>query len=294
MDFKVCSGINECKSIWNSFSTNERLFDVWDYRACFFDESGHELHFIAGCGQNGAVEGFLPLVFDKKTSSYSYFGGWFTAERNLLYLKDKKKIKLFLEQCPKNTLIEGIDPKEGSYYDFTDDEYTHYLSLHDYNHSFDAYFSSLDKKRQKNLRHELKNIPEYKIRSNKLGDFERMIEMNIKGFGEDSKFNDKSITNGIFRLVKLAKKRGILDMISVEINKKVEAVDIGAFFNGRYYSLIGSSNYQKIPNIGKLMTMLDIRSAIAKKADFIEFGATADHWKNMWNFQKDMLLKFVK
>ncbi len=293
MDFKICKNIAECEALWQSFSPNERLFDVWAYRVCFFDKREHEPHFIVGYNNDG-VEGFVPLVFIKRKNQYNYFGGWFTAERNSFYIKDKTKLPDFLEQCPENTYIEGLDPKQGNYYKFLDDEYTHYLDLSRYDYSFETYFSSLGKKRQKNLRYEINNIPEYEIYSNRIKDFKRLIELNIKRFEDDSKFNDKTITNGIYNLIKLLGEKGILDMISVGINNKVEAVDIGAVFNGRYYALIGSSNYQRIPNLGKLMTILDIKSAIAKKARFIEFGATSDHWKNMWEFDKDMLLKFMK
>lgn len=275
------------------FSPNERLFDVWDYRACFFDGNGQELNFIAGFSK-GNPEGIIPLVLSKKTNQYNYFGGWFTAERNSLYIKDKSKITQFLEQCPENTCMEGLDPAEGRSYNFPEDEFTHYLDLSKFNYSFDEYFSSLDKKKQKNLRYDLKSIPEHKVHYNKTGDFKRLAELNIRRFEEDSKFNDPAVMNGVSRLIKLAGKKGILDMISVEIAGKVQAVDVCATFKGRYYALIGSSNYQKVPNIGKLMTVLDIKSAMAKKARFIEFGATADHWKKMWNFDKEMLLKFVK
>lgn len=275
------------------FSPNQRLFDVWDYRACFFDGNGQDLHFIAGFSK-GNPEGIIPLVLSKKTNQYNYFGGWFTAERNPLYIRDKSKITQFLEQCPENTYMEGLDPAEGKSYNFPEDEFTHYLDLSKFNYSFDEYFSSLDKKRQKNLRYDLKSIPEHKVYHNKTGDFKRLAELNIKRFEEDSKFNDSAVMSGVSKLIKLADKKGILDMISVEIAGKVEAVDVCAMFKGRYYALIGSSNYQKVPNIGKLMTVLDIKSAMAKKAGFIEFGATADHWKKMWNFDKEMLLKFVK
>lgn len=293
MEFKICHNINECHLLWEKFSPKKRLFDIWDYRACFFDKSEHEPYFIVGYNANG-VEGFIPLVLVKGKDRYNYFGGWFTAERNSFYIKDKTKLVKFLEQCPNSTILEGLDPVEGGYYDFPNDEYTHYLDLSRYNYNLGEYISSLDKKRQKNLRYELKNIPEYKVYSNRVKDFKRLVELNVKKYEEDSKLCDKTIAAGIYKFIKLALKKGILDMISVEIGNKVEAVDVCTFFNGRYYALFGSSNYQKIPNLGKLMTVLDIKSAIAKKAKFIEFGATADHWKRRWEFDKDMLLKFVK
>ena len=83
-------------------------------------------------------------------------------------------------------------------------------------------------------------------------------------------------------------------MISVEIGGKIEAVDVGVLFNGCYYALIGSANNQEIPNLGKLMTILDIKDAIEKKAKVVDFGATAGNWKDRWNFEREMLLKFTK
>lgn len=293
MNFKICRNINECKTLWNLLSPSNRLFDRWEYRVCFFNENEHEPCFIVGY-DNGKLEGFIPLVFVKSKNQYNYLGGWFTAERNSFYIEDKTKLVKFLEQCPNNTLLEGLDPVEGGYYNFLNDEYIHYMDLSKYNYNFDWYFSSLNKKRQKNLKWELKNLPQYKIYFNRLGDFKRLVELSIKKYEDDSKLHDETIAEGMFKFIKLAHKKGILDMISVEIDNKVEAVDIGVIFKDRYYALFGSSNHQKIPNIGKLMTILDIKSAIAKKARFIEFGATADHWKNMWDFDKEMLLKFVK
>ena len=293
MDFKICSDIGECKALWNLFSSNERLFDIWEFRACFFNKLEHEPYFIAGYSGKD-IEGVIPLVLHKKKGAYNYFGGWFTAERNRLYVKDRTKLKQFLEQCPNNTLIEGLDPDEGNDYHFQDDEFTHYLNLSEYNFDFDTYIKSLDKKRQKNLKRELKSIPEYNMHINRIKDCKKLVEFSIKGFEDESQFNDKSVSDGISRLAKLANERGCLDMVSLEINGKVEAVDIGIILNGTYSSLIGSSNYQKIPNLGKLMTAIDIKQAISKKAKLIEFGATADHWKSMWRFRKDMLLKFEK
>jgi len=292
MDFEIRKDIDECKALWDSFSPNERLFDIWDYRSCFFDEKEHEPYFIVGYDKSG-IEGFIPLVFNKKSNKYDYFGGWF-AEKNGLYIKDKAKLKLFLEQCPDNTSIEGLNPTERGNFGFLEDQYSYYLDLSRYDYSLEKYFSSLNKKRQKNLRSEFKKIPEYKVHLNRIKDYKRFVELNIMRHNGQSQFNDKTVRKGFLKMVKLANEKGTLDMMSVEINNKVEAVDICVLFKNRYYALIGSSNCQKISNLGKLMVMLNIKNAIEKGAKYVEFGATADHWKHMWEFDKDMLLKFVK
>lgn len=292
MEFKICQDIEKCHQLWNLFSPNKNLFDVWDYRICFYDSSDNEPYFIVGYEGKEAV-GIVPLYFVKSKNQYNYFGGWFP-ERNSFFLKDKSKLGQFLEQCPENTFIEGIEPAEGKYCNFLDDEYTYFLDLSKYNSSFEKYFSSFDKKKQKNLRRGIKNIPEYKIYHNSVRDFDRLMELNIKQYEEDSQFNNPLIKNGVYKMTNLANKNNILEMMSLEINGKIEAVDIGIFFGEWYSTIIGGANNQKIPNLGKLMTVLDIKNAIAKKARFVDFFATSGYWKNIWNFDKEMLLKFIK
>ena len=292
MKFKVCQDIDECHTFWNKFSPNKGLFDIWNYRLCFYDTSDNEPYFIVGY-ENGEEIGVIPLCFVKSKSQYTYFGGWFP-ERNLFFLKDKAKLAQLLAQCPKNTFIEGIDPSERRYYPFSDDEYTYYLDLSKYDNDFEKYFSSFDKKKQKNFKRELQNIPKYQIYRNRLQDFDRLVELNIKQYEEDSKFNNETIKKGIYKMIKLANKSNILEMTSLEIGGKTEAVDVGIVYGKWYYALIGGANNQKIPNLGKLMNILDIKSAIVRKANFVDFFATSGYWKSTWHFDKEMLLKFVR
>ena len=292
MEFKICKDIDECSKLWNLFSPNKKLFDVWDFRLCFYDSRDNKPYFIVGYEGKSPV-GIVPLQFTKSKSQYNYFGGWFP-ERNSFFLKDKAKLAEFLEQCPENTFIEGIDPAEGEYYNFLEDEYTYHLDLSRYSGSFEKYFNSFNKKKQKNFNRELKNMPKYKIFHNRINDFNRLVELNIKQYEEDSKFHDETIKNGIRKMTDLADKKGILDMTSLEISGRTEAVDIGIAYGQWYHAIIGGSNNQKIPGLGKLMTMLDIKNAIAKKARFVDFAATSGHWKEMWNLDREMLLKFVK
>ncbi len=293
MKFKIHRAIEDCRSLWDTLSQNNRLFDVWDYRMCFCDNPDNEPYFIAG-QDNGETVGMLPLHFIKSSGQYTYFGGWFTAERNSFFLKDKTKLAELLEQCPRNTVIEGLDPDERRYYNFAEDEYTFYLDLARYGYDFENYFGSLGSKRQKNIKRDLKNIPDYEVYRNRLEDFDRLVELNIKQYEEDSKFNDPSIRNGIHKMINLAHKNSALEMMSLEINGRVEAVDFGIVHGNCYYAVIGGSNNQKIPGLGKLMTVLDIKNAIARKSRFVDFFATSGHWKSAWNFEKEMLLKFVK
>jgi len=292
MEFKVFSSIADCKRIWQSFSSNQYLFDNWNYRTSFFDKKESEPHFIVG-KENGRLKALVPLLRNKETNDYSYYGGWFP-ERNSIFMNDKTKIKELLEKCPDQTHIEGISPNEGKYFKFSEDEYTYYIDLDKYSCNFDNYFNSFGKKKKKNFTRELRAIPKHRTYRNRLTDFKRLVDLSLRQFGIDSIYAKESIRNGIFKTIKLAQKKGMLEMISVEIRGKTEAIDVGIRHGSCYSVVTGSSNNEKIPNIGKLLTVLSIKNAIAKKARYVDFLASSGYWKNFWGFEKEMLLKFDK
>lgn len=292
MELKVYKNINECRKLWNTLIPNKSLFDLWDFRQCFYNKQDNEPYFLAA-RSGGRITGLIPLYFIKSKSEYSYFGGWFP-ERNSFFLKDKNKIAELLDNCPANTNIEGIAPDEGRYFSFSEDEYTYYLDLFKYNHNFDNYFNSLGKKRRKNIIRDLKSIPKYKVYYNRIRDFKRLVKLNIMQYDRDSIFNNETIKKGLYNVVKLANKGGKLEMISVEINDKIEAVDVGVVFGEWYNLIVGCSNNQKIPNLGKLITILSIKNAISKKARYVDFLASSAYWKSQWNFDKEMLFKFTR
>lgn len=292
MELKIYQNINECRKLWDELSPNKNLFDIWDFRQCFYDREDNKPYFIVG-REGAEIIGFVPLYFVKSRNQYTYFGGWFP-ERNSFFLKERSMLPHLLEGCPDNTLIEGISAEEGKYYSFLEDEYTYYIDLSKYENSFEKYFSSFDRKKQKNFKRELKNMPKYKVYKNRLRDFNRLVELNIRQFAEESIYMDESVKNSLRKMVALANKMGILQMISVEVNGKTEGIDVGIAFNDWYHVVVGSSNNQKIPNLGKVMTILSIKNAIANKSKFVDFLASSGYWKSQWNFDKEMMFKFIK
>ena len=292
MEIKIYKNINECHKLWEKFSPTKSLFDVWDFRQCFYNKEDNKPYFITG-RERGKIVGVVPLCFIESKNQYAYFGGWFP-ERNSFFVRDKTKLGQLLEQCPYNTCIEGIDPAESNFYNLLEDEHTYFIDLLKYDNDFDKYFGSFSKKRQKNFKRELKNIPPYKVHHNRLKDFKRLVQLNIMHYDKDSVFHNDTIKNGLHRMMKLANRNKLLEMISVEINGKTEAVDIGVLFGKWYHVITGSSNNNKIPNLGKLITVLSIKNAISKKARYVDFFASSGYWKDMWSFEKEMLLKFTR
>ena len=184
MELKVYRGINDCARLWNHFTPNQHMFDSWDYRACFYDRQGGKAAFHRLARQEKDCRRHTACIF-KKDNDYSYFGGWFP-ERNAFFFNDKSKLGNLLNECPDKTLIEGIDPKEAKYYNFSEDQYTYYIDLAKYGYNFEKYFNSFEKKKQKNFRSDLKKIRNIKVYYNRTRDFKRLVQLNIKQFEDDS------------------------------------------------------------------------------------------------------------
>ena len=96
-------------------------------------------------------------------------------------MKDKKNLKIFLVNCPKDTQIYYIDTEEAKYHDFKSGDKRYFLNLEKYEYSFDNYLRSFNKKHRKNLNYDLRKLGKegYVMERNKIEDFEKLVELNI-------------------------------------------------------------------------------------------------------------------
>lgn len=292
LKFKTVTEKKECGELWEEFSPKQILWDLWDFRSCFHADN-FSFNFIVGFdGKNKA--GLLPLVFDSNEKYYTYFGEEFP-EQNRFLLKDKKNIGLFLEQCPENTSIIYISSDEAKYYEFKPDGKRYFLGLAKYGNSFENYLESFTKKHRKNLNYDLKKLKEkgYALEHNNVKDFERLVELNNLKFGVESNYNSESFVSSMSELIDSALGMGALDMISIKIGNKVEAVGLGVFYNNVYY-VLGSGRNVEIKNLGKLMVAEQIKSAIANKCSEVDFLSTEANWKELWNLDSEQMYKFEK
>lgn len=287
--FDIIKEKNKCKKLWDTFSSKEVLWDLWDFRYCFHE--GFDFHFIVGSENNEEI-GFIPLVFDKKNEVYTYFGDTFP-EQNKFFLKDKNDISTFLKQCPEDTQIYYIDKSEKEFYNFDIGERRYFLNFIKYDKTIENYLKTFTKKHRKNLRYDLKRLKEknYKIKINEIKDFEKLIEFNKKKFGKESDYNDKKFVASMKKVIETAQKMQILNMISVQFNKKVEAVGLGIIYNKVYY-VVGSGRNVEIKNLGKLLIFEQIKSALEKNCNEIDFLSTESGWKELWNLDSEQMYEF--
>lgn len=292
LKFKTVTDEKGCRELWEEFSPKQVLWDLWNFRYCFH-AGNFSFNFILGLdGRN--KQGILPLVFDSNENVYTYFGEDFP-EQNKLLVKDKKNISLFLGQCPIGTSISYISSEETKFFMFEPDGKRYFLDLAKYANSFENYLKSFAKKHRKNLNYDLRKLKEkgYGLERNNLKDFDRLVELNRLKFGAESNYSSESFVAGTLKLMDSALGMGALDMISIRISGKVEAVGLGVFYNQVYY-VLGSGRNVEIRNLGKLMVAEQIKSAIANKCSHVDFLSTEANWKELWNLDSEQLYEFRK
>ena len=86
MEFKSFTKLEECRKLWEKFSPNEILWDLWDFNYCFFDPEVNEFFFVVGY-EDGKEIGMLPLQYEKDNDFHSFFGGNYPERRRFFIMK---------------------------------------------------------------------------------------------------------------------------------------------------------------------------------------------------------------
>lgn len=290
LNFKTIKEENECKRVWEKFSPNEVLWDIWDYRMCFHT-SNFNFNFILGL-QGDTEVGLLPLVYDTVSQVYTYFGDTFP-EQNRFLVNDKKLIPDFIKACPKGTTLYYIDNLEGQYFNFIPGEKRYFLDISKFDNNFEKYIDSFTKKHRKNIKYDLKKISEKgcKIHKNSIPDFDILVDFNKAKFGEESNYADPEEIKVVKRIIDTALKKNMLDLLSIELEGKIEAVGLGVYYNKCYY-VISVGRDVNVKNLGKFLIAEEIKSAIDLGCSEIDFLSTESKWKELWNLDSEMMYEY--
>ncbi|MBW2992066.1 GNAT family N-acetyltransferase [Candidatus Woesearchaeota archaeon] len=295
MEFRTTKDIEECRKLWEKFSPKTSAWDLWDIAFSFHKGYNAAPYFILGMKDNKEI-GILHLQHEKSKEEewYAFFGGDYP-ERITFYIKDKSLVNEFLEQAPEDTSLTYIDPSEKEFIkDIKEDEVAYSLNLEKYE-NIDDYFATFNKKHRKNIRYDLRQLEklDYKLIWNIKEHLGRLAELNKLKFKEESNFNEPEFHESMRLLLEAAEKLNILHLLSIKIDKNIEAAQIALFYNNTYYVLTGGSN-PEIRNLGKLLITEHIKNAINLKAETIDFMSTESGWKKLWNLDETMLYRFEK
>lgn len=322
LNLQVFSKQNEIKDIWNAFSPNESVFDLWDVRNAFSQAYNFDPYFLTLIKQKGAdnkILGALPLWKNSDklepaddadacdAGKYVWFGSnW--PEDNVFFATDVDFIPLLLIAAPKKLELACIRSKP-EYQLLTDfpsfekeEEEKYFLDLTKIS-CLDDYLRILRKKKRYNLKRDRKRILALnpRIILNQPQHLEELFSLNIKRFrevfpdepNEQSAFEDERRKN-VFR--NLQKFAGIYQTrtIATVIKGKIEAVEFGLVHHKTYYALNAGADISSYSGLGVFSNLLILEDALKLGCTKIDFLEGDNNWKESWQLDKTIQYSFKK
>jgi hypothetical protein len=291
--FRFVSSLDESKILWDQFSDKETLFDLWNFRFCFYKYDNFPIKFIVGMVGGEAI-GLLPLQLNTKENYWEFFGGsWM--EGNKVYIKPafNKYIESFYRQIPDSAKLIAINQDDSFSQSLPVDDYKFKLDISKYQSYWDYIIDKYNPKGQKTYKRKIRKIEEQKVEllMNNFEDIDLLISLNIKNFGDDSSFININ-RQKIYKDLLISDFEVFLQ--TIVINGKKEAVSLCIKYNEVMYYLNAGSNYEAIPNLGNYKIMLDIDTAIKEKCKTFDALMISYNWKERWHFDKIPFTKFEK
>ena len=293
--FEIMTDVDmeKAKSLWEQFSYKVTLFDLWDFRYCFYKYDNFPVRFIIG-SVKGEPIGLLALQENTEDKCWEFFGGsWM--ERNNVYVKPgfEMYIEDFYMQVPAPALLGSIYQTDQYSVNLPLDDYNYRLDISYYQNFWDYISDKYSKKGQQTYKRKIRIIEEQKVEflMNNFEDIDLLIALNLKNFGEESSFNDVKRQQVYKDFLKLDLP---IFLQTILIDGKKEAVSLCIKYNETMYYLNAGSNYEAVPNLGNYKILQDIDTAIREKCKMFDALMIAYNWKERWHFDKVPYTKFEK
>lgn len=293
MTIRCVKDLAEAKLLWNQWSPNKYLNDLWDFRYCFYKYFNYELFFYLGFVEEEPI-GLMPLQYNSDEEYLEFFGDVYI-EDNRVFIKSgyENLIPRFYNNLDREANLEDI---------IGEDSFTKALPIADYKYILDLagienFEDYIDKfftgKSKKNLRREMQIVEKnnIEIKLNQFEDMDLMIDMSIENFGKDSYFSHKYSGEIFHDLLKLPLK---IYLLTFMISGKPEAVSLAILYKDTYVYITSSSNKKGVVNLGKYVNLVNIQKAIELGAKVFDAGLTDSNWKNRWGFTRISEYKFIR
>jgi len=298
LEFKVITDLETARQLWNELSPGESIFDLWDFRYCFYKHDPYPLYFIAAyesqSNSDANLVGLMPLDRHPK------FGYEFLAEDPC------EESRPFVRPGREDLIpqLYELVPAPAKFFDITgDDPFTIKLPLEDYkyilplksiNNFSDFLETRLSAKRRRSFVKEIEALKAQgvtaKISPQSELDLELLFDFNLTNFSEESYLREHE--RAPWRdLIKLP-----LDwrLVVLEIAGRKQAVSLSALYNGEWHYLITGVNFKEFPGLGKYLTMVNLEMALASGAKIFDAGLGDCGWKKLWHFDEKPQYEFIK
>ncbi len=297
---KVHSDIENCYNLWEGFTQNESLYDLWDYRYAWYEAYEYKPYFYT-IYEDKEPLAMLPLWFNHDSNEYEFFGGWWS-EDNTFFVSDERFIDLLYEIIPEKSTLTSIkmSPTLADRKIFSmlqEDAHKSILDTSKFN-DMEDYMSILKKKYRYNLKADYKRIAdqnpvvtEYENCDPSL--FSKIVNLNVKRFSGESYFTNHNVARGYENIMKRADLYSY-KIIEVKVGEKIAAVDLIIEFKDNYYMPIGANNIEEFKGIGYYMLYHEVQDAIKNGRKVVDCSQVDYGWKHRYFEQKPYYYLEVK
>jgi hypothetical protein len=295
MRSRFIKDLDQCKILWNTLIRPKSVSDLWEFRSCFDRRFRCPPAFLILEDAKG-IAGMLPLSYSEETDRFVFFPGetwkgktWM--ERTPFFLREEAYLPELFSSSPEKTFLRYIEPfSDLPPGDFGVDEIGYVLYPSRINFDQTLYKKRFSSKKFKNIMKTIGALtgPEGRFYLNRVEDFDLLVDMSLKCFGRDSYLEDHRFRD----VMHLLHRKKWLRMVSLEIQGKTVAVDLGAIFGGTYTIFLGGTD-RDVPGIAKVMNMHHIEFAFREGLFKVDFLCGDFNWKKLWHLDPEPLYKFV-
>lgn len=298
LKFNIYHSLEKCEELWRRFSTNESLFDLWEFRYQWYLSYQYTPYFIT-IEDNVKPIALFPLWFDYRKKRFEWFGSdWM--EDNKFLIVDEKLIPHLLKVLPKKTLLNALLKKyEIDNFHFLDDEPKFILPLEKFK-SLDDYLAQLPKKTRYNLKRDYFSILKLKpkivfIDNHGKNEINALKQLSLSIYnGQNKDISDFVEKERVVVFENLATKVSIYKsfFVKIYIQDYLAAIDFLISFNNILYGLKAAYDFQRFPGISSFINLVEIDYAFTQKIKQIDILQGSYNWKNHY-YQALPLYKIV-
>ncbi len=298
-DVYFVTDLDQCRRLWNDLINVRNISDLWDFRYCFQRHFNAEPCFLVRKDLMG-ITGMLPLSYLEEEGAFVFFPGeiwkqktWI--ERTPIFLRDGERLDKLLRACPEGTHLRYMEQPSSKFNSgLVLDEIGYVLYPGDFDFNIEDYAKRFSTKKFKNLKKTVQSLTtaQSSFYINRVEDFDVLVDMSVRRFKEDSYLFDSRFRESFRDVMLFLKQKGWLNMVSLEIEGQIAAVDLGAKFNNSYTVFIGGT-LPEFPGVAKAMNMYHVAFACKNKFRKIDFLCGDFNWKKLWHLDEEPLYYYV-
>lgn len=286
---KEITDLKEAEEAWKKLSPNETIFDDWDFRIIYYNFFNYPIHFYAGFDGDELV-GLLGLQYTEHKKCLEFFGGGYFDDNKLLVKPGyEETAPIFFSQIKMSASLQFMKQNYEGVDGITLQDQRYFLPIEGFSSSSEYIEKMWSGKSKQNFKAQIRKLEanDIKIVEDDFSNYEKMVELNINRFGEDSSFKIPYRTE----FFKKAMEKFQFHTIGIFVNGKLESVGLSAVYNGIYNGLNSGTN-PEINGLGKYLVLKKIDQAIKTGSKIYDANVGDLGWKESFKFEKRPQYKF--